>query len=194
MAVARIAVVGGFAMELAFWASRRPGPNEIVQGDAFEMRPGGKGFAQAVAASRADGKVVAIGRIGQDDFGDLFLRKLVVEGVETRWLVRDPLNGTAVVSPLSTKDGDAGVLLVPRANGALEAQDIARATQVLANSDVVLLQMETPPAASQLAAALGRSGGAKVILNAAPYAGQDLPGALLAVVDILVVRRASLPG
>ncbi len=189
MALARIVVVGGFAMELAFWASRRPAPNETVYGTAFSMCPSGKGFTQAVAASRAEGKVVAVGRIGQDDFGDIFLRKLVAEGIETRWLVRDPANGTAVNSPLFTEDGREGIVSVPRANAALSSEDISRATQVLANSDVVLLQMEVPLEVSQLAAALGHSGGAKVIVNLAPYPGRDLPNELLALVDVLVMSE-----
>lgn len=190
MALARIAVVGGFHMTLVFWAPRHPEPGETVYGTAFSMFPGGKGFFQSLAASRAEGKVVAIGRIGQDDFGDLFLRKLVSEGIETRWLVRDPANGTAVFSPLVNADGTGGSLCVPRANAALNPDDIARATQVLANSDVVLLQMEVPLEVSQTAAALGRSGGAKVIFNVAPYVDGAALDGVLALVDFLVVSES----
>ncbi len=193
MVRARITVVGGFVMELIFQAPRRPDPGETVLGTAFEMAPGGKGFRQAVAASRADGKVVAIGRMGQDDFGDALLKRLVNEGVETRWLLRDPAHGTAVTSPLVIANEHDSLIAVPRANLALSVEDVSRATQVLANSGVVLLHLEAPLAVNRSAAALGHNGGAKVIFNATPYNGQKLSDDFLKLVDILIVSARVAP-
>ncbi|MBN1286841.1 MAG: ribokinase [Anaerolineae bacterium] len=190
MAQARITVVGGFVMELIFQAPRRPTTGETIYGTAFDMMPGGKGFRQAVAASRAGGKVVAIGRMGQDDFGDTVLKALVKENVETRWLLRDPAHGTAVTSPLVTESGHDSLIAVPRANFELSVEDISRATQVLANSGVVLLHLDVPLEVSKVAAALGHSGGAKVIFTPAPYDdNQEISDDILQLVDILVVNE-----
>lgn len=189
MVQARITVVGGFVMELIFQAPRRPTEGETIYGTAFDMSPGGKGFRQAVAASRAGGKVVAIGRMGQDDFGDMVLRALVKEKVETRWLMRDPAHGTAVTSPLVTETGAEGLIAVPRANFELNIEDISRATQVLANSGVVLLHLDVPVDISNIAAVLGHSGGAKIIFSLTPYHDQEISDDILQLVDILIVNE-----
>jgi ribokinase len=48
-----VCVLGSFMMDLIAYTSRRPHPGETVRGDSFVTALGGKGFNQAVAASRA---------------------------------------------------------------------------------------------------------------------------------------------
>jgi ribokinase len=183
MVTARITVVGGFMMELAFLAPRRPTTKETVTGTDFQTIPGGKAFRQAIAAGRAGGKIVAVGRIGQDDFGDDFLRQLVGENIETRWILRDPAQGTGIYSPLYTPQGIDGRIIVPRANAALSPEDISAATQVIANASVVLLPADIAIETTHTAATLARSGGAKIILGA----NDELTNEILLLADILIV-------
>src|ERR1035437_11102082 len=49
---ARVIIVGSFIQDLAFYTKNFPQPGESVIGD-FRSGPGGKGFNQAVAATRA---------------------------------------------------------------------------------------------------------------------------------------------
>jgi ribokinase len=112
---------------------------------------------------------------------------LVEEGVETRFIVRDAEVGTGVGSPVIDADGDNSIIIVPRANMRLSAADVERAASAISDSDVLLLQLEVPIAASQRAAEIAKSSGTKVILNPAP--ARDLPDSFLAQVDILTPNQ-----
>lgn len=69
--MADIAILGIFAADVAFRASRLPIMGETLLGDGFALNPGGKGSNQAVAAARAGGSVAFCSKIGTDTFGDM---------------------------------------------------------------------------------------------------------------------------
>ena len=183
----KVVVVGSFMMDLVIKAERRPQKGETLIGQQFGMFGGGKGNNQAIAAVRLGGDVTMVGRLGRDSFGDTLMDALVEEGVEIRFIVRDAEVGTGVGSPVIDADGDNSIIIVPRANMRLSAADVDRAASAISDSDVLLLQLEVPIAASQRAAEIAKSSGTKVILNPAP--AQDLPDSFLAQVDILTPNQ-----
>src|SRR3954462_6366059 len=65
---ARVVIVGSYVQDLAFYVENFPRPGDSV---LAELRPGsgGKGFNQAVAATRAGAPTLFIGAIGQDAAG-----------------------------------------------------------------------------------------------------------------------------
>ena len=91
---------------------------------------------------------------------------------------------TIVVEP----DGDNSIIVVPRANMALTIADIDAAVDCIAAADVLLLQLETPIATSEHAAAIAKKHGTTVVLNPAP--AQPLPDSLLKYVDILTPNQS----
>ena len=183
----KVVVVGSFMMDLVIKAERRPQKGETLIGQQFGMFGGGKGNNQAIAAARLGGDVTMVGRLGMDSFGDTLMDALVEEGVEIRFIVRDAEVGTGVGSPVIDADGDNSIIIVPRANMRLSAADVDRAASAISDSDVLLLQLEVPIAASQRAAEIAKSSGTKVILNPAP--ARDLPDSFLAQVDILTPNQ-----
>ena len=76
----RIVVVGSLVTDMVFRVGHRPQPGETLLGQAFNMYLGGKGFNQAVCASRLGAQVTLVGRVGRDKFGDMFISKLHDEG------------------------------------------------------------------------------------------------------------------
>ena len=66
----KIVVLGSSNTDMIIKVARIPKPGETVLGGEFSIAAGGKGANQAVAASRAGGKVVFIGRVGEDIFGE----------------------------------------------------------------------------------------------------------------------------
>ena len=68
-----ILVVGIFVVDLSFKAKKLPSPGETIIGENYIIGPGGKGSNQAVAISRAGGKVSLIARIGDDHFANIGL-------------------------------------------------------------------------------------------------------------------------
>ena len=79
----QIIVLGGINMDLVALSPRFPAPGETVVGSRFLTYTGGKGANQAVAAARAGGNTLMVGRVGNDEFGPQLLEALHLSGVNT---------------------------------------------------------------------------------------------------------------
>lgn len=184
----KVTVVGSLNVDLVCRASRRPDTGETLIGEAFDIFTGGKGFNQATAAARLGAEVTLIGSVGADLFGDMLLAATENERIHSRFVTKRTDIGTGVATIVIEPDGDNSIIVVPRANMALTTTDIDAATDDIANADVLLLQLETPVAASEHAAAIAKTHGTTVILNPAP--AQPLPDSLLASIDILTPNQS----
>ena len=184
----RVTVVGSFMFDLVARAPRRPKTGETLIGDSFGMFIGGKGANQAIAASRLNALVCMVGRLGDDLFGNQFLDKFSDEKINTDFVIQDKNNGTGVGMPLIDASGDNSIVIIPRANTALSAKNINQGYEAIANSDILLLQLEVPIEASQRAAEIAKENSTIVILNPAP--AREIPDTLLDLVDILTPNES----
>ncbi len=188
----KVTVVGSLNIDLVCHATQRPKKGETLIGDAFDIFTGGKGFNQATAAARLGADVTLVGSVGADPFGEMLLIATENEGIDNRFVRKRTDTGTGVATIVIEPDGDNSIIVVPRANMALTIGDIDAAADVIADADVLLLQLETPIVASEHAAAIAKgsskSGGTTVILNPAP--AQPLPDSLLRYVDILTPNES----
>lgn len=184
----KVTVVGSLNVDLVCRATRRPSKGETLIGDAFDIFTGGKGFNQATAAARLGAEVTLIGSVGADLFGDMLLAATENERIDSRFVTKRTDVGTGVATIVIEPDGDNSIIVVPRANMALTTADIDAAADCIADADVLLLQLETPVATSEHAAAIAKAHGTTVILNPAP--AQPLPDSLLAYVDILTPNQS----
>ena len=184
----RVTVVGSFMFDLVARAPRRPKTGETLIGDSFGMFIGGKGANQAIAASRLNALVCMVGRLGDDLFGNQFLDKFSDEKINTDFVIQDKNNGTGVGMPLIDASGDNSIVIIPRANTALSAKNINQGYEAIANSDILLLQLEVPIEASQRAAEIAKENSTIVILNPAP--AKEIPDTLLDLVDILTPNES----
>ena len=184
----KVAVVGSLNIDLVCHATRRPNTGETLIGDAFDIFTGGKGFNQATAAARLGAEVALVGSVGADPFGGMLLTATENEGIDNRFVRKCTDTGTGVATIVVEPDGDNSIIVVPRANMALTMGDIDAAADVIADADVLLLQLETPITASEHAAAIAKAHGTMVILNPAP--AQPLPDSLLRYVDILTPNES----
>jgi len=164
----RVCVVGSFVIDLVFKVKRRPGPGETMLADDFGMFLGGKGFNQAVGARRLGADVNMVGRVGRDQFGDMFLAKLEQGGIDSSRVTRDPEAGTAIASPVIDATGQNSIIAAPRANMRVTPDDVLAAEEQIAAADVLMLQFEIPPAASRTAAEIARKHDTLVLLDPAP--------------------------
>jgi len=185
--MSRVAVVGSINMDLVVRSPRFALAGETILGTAFHTIPGGKGANQAVAARRMGAEVAMIGRVGDDEFGLTLRRNLDAEGINTECLQVTPSESTGVALITVDDSGENTIIVVPGANGRLTLDDVEGARNLIAEADILLMQLEIPLAVVERAARIAAEGGATVILNAAP--AQVLPAALLAAVDYLVVNE-----
>ncbi len=175
-------------MRLGLAAHVRPGETARATTSSYEI--GGKGSNQAVAASRAGTFVRFVGVVGDDDAADETRSFLLAEGIDIGGLatVKDIPTGSAVV--MVSDNADNAIVIVGGANDALTPDFVASELTSVERGDVMVLQLESPLAAVERAAVIGRNRGATVILNAAPFTGGVVP--LLRFVDVLVVNEHEL--
>lgn len=182
-----IAVVGSVHQDLIVRVPELPRPGETVLGHQHFRAPGGKGANQAVAASRLGAQVAMIGQVGDDPDGGALRECLRSEGIEVAGVAIDPDHATGLAVVTVDDAGENAIVVSPGASGALSAEQVGRHADLLARSQVTLLQLEVDLAAVESAAQ--RSSGI-VVLNPAP--ATELSDRLLGCVDVLVPNRDEL--
>ncbi len=183
---ARVTVLGSVNMDLVATTAVRPAGGETVLGTGFATGPGGKGSNQAIAASRAGARTCFLGAVGDDAFAATLRGTLAAAGVDIDLLRVIPgPSGVAVI--VVDAAGENSIVVVPGANGAftdLGDQELAR----IAQSDVLLCQLETPMDTVVAGATHAHSAGTLVFVNPSPV--QPLPPDLIGSVDVLIVNEA----
>jgi ribokinase len=187
---AKIIVVGSLNMDLVACAPRIPVAGETIIGQSFFSACGGKGANQAYAAARLDAHVEMIGKVGADDFGKQMRANLEQVGCGTRGVgtVSDVSSGIALI--FVAESGQNSIIVVAGANERLSPADIAESQSHFKGSSALLLQLETPLATVQAAAAAAHAEGLRVILDPAPAPARPLPNDLLRFVDILTPNES----
>jgi len=191
-----ILVFGSLNMDLVVRSPRLPQPGETLTGSDFATIPGGKGANQAVAAARQGITTAMIGRVGADDFGHQLRHALTVDSVNVEAVKVDAETHTGVAAITVAQSGENQIVIVPGANGRVDATDVAGLTHSLAAAQLLLLQCEIPGAIVAQAAQLAHAAGVTVILDPAPVPDFDLTPVYPAI-DILTpnqVEAAQLTG
>ena len=183
---APITVAGSLNMDFVVQVQTLPRPGETVLGGGFVTIPGGKGANQACAAGRLGGRVRMLGRVGDDVFGRQLLESLASAGVDTKAVRVSVAVPSGVALIFVETGGQNEIVVASGANGLLSPEDVA---QDLGDaSGFLLLQLETPLATIERAAALASERGVTVILDPAP--AHPLPEALLARVSVLTPNES----
>ena len=173
-----VAVVGKANLDYLVLGPRLPKPGMSAGGDVFHEGPGGKGANQAVAAARLGAAVALIARIGKDRRGHTVLATLRAEGVDERWVVRDPEAPTGVALCQVGNGGEKQILSAAGANARLSAADVAAAAEAIGRARVLLVQTGAPLEAIVEAVRLARAAGALPLLDCGP--ARPLPPELIA--------------
>jgi ribokinase len=186
---ARICVVGSVNADLTFKVDALPRPGQTVLASSLASTAGGKGGNQAVAAARAGAAVQLVAALGTDSAAEQLLAHLRNNDIGCEGVVSLPgPSGSAVIIVDSAAENS--IVVAPGANAHLSV-DNADVRRVIADSDVVLMQLEIPIATAVAAAGIARAAGATVMVNASPAGAK--PHDLLALselADVVVVNEA----
>ncbi|GAA3055382.1 MULTISPECIES: ribokinase [Actinomycetes] len=178
-----VVVVGSINVDLIVRARRHPAPGETVLGRDLEVRPGGKGANQAVAAAARGASVTFIGAVGSDEFAEPAQSGLRAAGVDLTGLVTVAApTGLAVVTV--DDGGENSIVVIPGANTELDRDAVAGHEARLSQAAVVVLQGEIPREGVEEAARLAQG---RVVLNLAPAV--EVSAATLRRADPLVVNE-----
>jgi len=185
MAPVRICVVGSSNLDLVAYVSRLPRPGETLSGSRFETGFGGKGANQAVMAAKLGAEVSFVGAVGDDGFGRDMLANFAAVGIDTATVAIVP-GVSSGVAPIWVEEttGLNSIVVVPGANGTVDAASVAAAGDVVTGADVVVCQLEVPLEATLAALRTARAAGVRTILNPAP-ARADLPEEAYQLADVV---------
>ena len=177
----KITVIGSLNMDLVVSTPKVPVMGETVLGSGFMTIAGGKGANQAVAAARLGGDVAMVGCVGDDLFGKDLIHNLSINGVDVAHvkILEDCSTGVAMIV---VKDGNNFIIVDPGANAQLEPQQIESLEKLIAESHMVVIQLEIPQETVMKAILTARKYKVKVLLNPAP--ARELSDELLSMVDI----------
>jgi len=178
-----IVVIGSTNTDMVIMSEHLPAPGETILGGNFFMNPGGKGANQAVAAQRLGGNVTFIAKIGNDIFGERSAQLFKEEGINTDFLLTDPVNPSGVALITIDKNAENTIVVASGANATLNPADIEPATAVIKNAAILLMQLEIPLDTVLYAAEIAAINGTKMILNPAPAC--PLPDALFQHISII---------
>ena len=162
----RVCVVGSVNADLTFTVDALPRPGQTVLASSLSSAPGGKGGNQAVAAVRAGASVQLVAALGADSTAEQLRAHLRGNDVGLDGVVTLPgPSGSAVI--IVDAAAENTIVVAPGANAHLSV-DSADVRAVIADSDVVLMQLEIPIATAVAAAGIARAAGAVAIINASP--------------------------
>lgn len=185
----RVVVLGIFAADLTFHADRLPRLGETLLADGFSLGAGGKGSNQAIAAAKAGANAALITRIGDDPFAALARSEWAAAGVDAGNVVTDRGRPTgAAFIFVQSNGGENAIIVEPGAAGALSAEDVDAARDVIAGAGVFMTQLEQPIEAARAGLRIARSAGVATLLNPAPAAPLD--DDLLALCDYLTPNES----
>ena len=172
----KLLVVGSINVDLVACANRLPAPGETILGSSFDVFNGGKGANQAVAVAKLGAPVDMIASLGTDLFTERLLQGLKTAGVDTHAV--QMVAGPCGVAHISRADnGENSIIVISGANRSVTAAYIDAHQEIVRQSTMVLVQLETPmEAVIRLAE---HAWEAKVPLMLDPAPAVPLPEALL---------------
>lgn len=165
-----VLVIGSSNTDMVIRVRDLPLPGQTVMGGNFEIYGGGKGANQAVAARRAGSVVQFLATVGNDDFGKAAIDIFASEGIDTSLIqiVNGTPSGVAMIFVSDAGENCIGV--APGANRKLTPEIVRGQKDVIANANMLLLQLESPLEAVEEAIALASQCGTRCVLNPAPAA------------------------
>ena len=164
-----ISVLGIFVADISFSGPKIPAIGETILGNKYNVGPGGKGCNQAVAIARLGAKVNFISKIGKDSYGELALKTLTKNKINTESVIQDENLQTGVAGILVDKNsGKNAINVIVGAPSTLKVAEIDKHIDIIKNSKIFLTQLEVPKDVTLHCLKIAKENGCLTILNPAP--------------------------
>jgi ribokinase len=180
----QVVVVGSANIDRFFRTFHLPAPGETVSAFSYARSFGGKGANQAVAAAKLGAVPVMICRVGGDSSGEDLLGNFMQAGVDTGYIIRDPMNTSGMAFITVDDTGENTIVIFSGANSNLSEADVETAAELIEKSDVAVCQLEIPLPTVKRVGEICRDAGTLFILNPAPVPQEDISD-ILRFADVL---------
>ena len=179
----KLVVLGSVNADHVLQVASFPRPGETLLGHSYAVIPGGKGANQAVAAARLGADIAFIACVGDDSFGTNMITEFGRDGINTQAVMTEQGTPTGIAMIQVAATGENSICISAEANACLTPERLAPHSELIAQADTLLMQLETPIATITQAARIAKQAGTRVVLNPAP--AQKLSAELLSHVSII---------
>ncbi len=179
----KILVVSSANMDFVQNVDRLPFAGEtIVETEGtYAYVPGGKGANSALAFARFGADCVFVCKVGPDANGEVLKNLYRKEGIDTRFILEDPVNPTGLASIIVEKGGKNRITVFPGANATIRAEELE--DPFTCYPDALYLQLEVCDEAVLESCRLAAERNIPVFIDAGP-ARCDYPLDKLGAVEI----------
>lgn len=188
--MAKIIVVGSINMDVVVRVPHIPREGETLMASDVNHYGGGKGANQAIAAGRLGGEVSMIGRIGNDEYGNIIYNNLVSSGINVQGVEMNADNPTGTAYINVSDRGENNIVVFSGANSRLDPEQINRHEYLFEKAEFCLIQMEIPIETIGHVIHICKIKGVKLLLNPAP--AQTLNQSLLRDVYMILPNESEL--
>jgi ribokinase len=179
----KVVVVGSINCDLTTYLEQFPRENETKLGGRSSLTLGGKGLNQAVAAAQMGASVEMLASVGEDSFGALAKDYLQRKGIGTHWVQSTKQATTGTASILVDAKAQNMIAVAAGANAFLQPSSIYAAEALIADADLLIVQLEVPIETVRVALQIARHYGVMTLLNPAPA----IEGSLTLLTDVTLV-------
>lgn len=184
-----ITVLGSINVDMVTNVLKRPLVGETIEGISFKQHAGGKGGNQGVAAAKLGTEVCFLGKVGEDSPGEFVLKNMQTAGVDVSFVEKEPTS-TGVATICVDGEGQNNIIVIAGANGLVDKAYIQKNADVIAKSEAIVSQFETPLEATMEAFRIAKENGVLTVLNPAP--AKELHADMIQLVDVLVPNEFEL--
>lgn len=163
----KVLVIGSVNVDIVTFTDKRPKVGETLLGNSYKLLPGGKGANQAIAASRIENNVDMICATGNDRFRKLVLDNFTKNNIRQNF-IETIENANTGMANIIVSESDNSIIVVTGANYKLSKEMIEKHTNLILESEIVLLQLEIELEVVEYIVDLCYKNNIKVILNPAP--------------------------
>jgi ribokinase len=175
-------------MDMVTRLERFPLPGETLLGESFTIFTGGKGANQAVALAKLGASVDMVGALGDEVLGRRYEEIFAGLGIGTRGVAKRQGLSTGTASIEVAASGENHIVVVAGANATVSPDYVEAMSDIIAESDCLLLQLEIPIESVVTAARIAAEAGVRVILDPAP--ARELPPELFPLISVITPNES----
>lgn len=182
-------VIGSLNMDMTAKVENLPKLGETIFSNEFYESCGGKGANQAVAIAKLGMNVEMIGMTGNDAQGENLIQNLIKNNVKSDNIIKsDKLTGRAIITV--DRNGNNNIIVIPGSNFEITQEHIQNKINVIAESDIVILQNEIPLDVVKFSLSKAKELGKITIFNPAP--ASKLDDKIFANTDYLILNETEM--
>lgn len=181
--VNHVVVLGSINVDTTYHVNRFPQPGETIAAQSKSSAPGGKGANQAVAAARSSAQTAFVGAVGSDNEGQYMLEALKENDIDTSHINIDKYHGTGSAAITLDANGQNDIMVYGGANQAMQPGEFGDLSELLAHTDFLIAQFETPQAVALDLFKQAKKQGVTTVLNPAP--AHEIMPELLQYTDVI---------